>query len=116
VAGIEPHYGPVGTTIQISGRGFGPTTGTVLLGSQTAPVQLWSDASVLVIVPGGADTQAQRTQRLRVVRPDGATGEPVSCFIVSPGTPTPTPGGIPTPTASPVPATPTAIPEPAKAC
>ena len=116
VAGIEPHFGAVGTTIQIKGSGFGPVTGTVLLGSQTAPVQLWSDSSVLVLVPGGADTQPQRTQRLRVVRPDGATGEPVACFIVSPGTPTPASAGVPNPTVSPVPASPTAIPPPASAC
>jgi hypothetical protein len=112
VTGIEPPYGGIGTTVQISGRGFGPTTGTVLLGSQTAPVQLWSDTSVLVQVPGGADTQPQRTQRLRVVRPDGATGEPVACFIVSPGTPTPTPSGG---TASGQAAAPTATPAPATA-
>jgi hypothetical protein len=109
IASLEPYYGPVGSSILIRGTGFGPTTGNVLLGNQTAPVQLWSDTSVLVIVPNGVDTLPQRTQRLRVVRTDGAVSEPAACFIISPGTPTPTPNPGVTPTPGPAP-TATAIP------
>jgi hypothetical protein len=118
VTSIEPYFGGVGSSFLIRGTGFGAATGNVLLGSQAAPVQLWSDTTVLVTVPTGADTQPQRVMRVRVVRADGAVAEPAAgapptCFIVSPGTPTPTPapGASPTagpaPTATPVPSQPT---------
>jgi hypothetical protein len=110
VAAVEPYFGGVGSSVLIRGTGFGTTTGNVLLGSQSAPVQLWSDTSVLVNIPTGADTQTQRIMRLRVVRADGAVGEPPACFIVSPGTPTPGPAPAGTPPA------PTAVPPQPSAC
>ena len=91
MASGEPYYGGVRGSILIQGSGFGATTGNVLLGSQTAPAQLWSDTSVLVAVPPGTDARPQRTQRLRVGRAGGATGSPVACCVVSPGTPPPMP-------------------------
>ncbi len=103
---VEPYFGPVGSSILIQGNGFGATTGNVLVGNLSAPVQLWSDTSIMVLVPSNADVQSQLTQRVRVIRSDGALADtvPISCFIVSPGTPTasPTAGGVPpVPTSTP---------------
>jgi hypothetical protein len=105
---VEPDFGPVGSSILIQGSGFVGTTGNFLVGNLTAPVQLWSDSTITVLVPSSADTQAQLTQRIRVIRADGALVDtvPISCFIVSPGTPTASPmtgGPQPTPTPTPTP-------------
>ena len=77
-------------------------------------------AAFLVLVPADRKISAPTlrsllaAEELRVLRADGATGEPVSCFVVSPGTPTPTPsGGAPT---TPVPVTPTPVPPPPPGC
>jgi hypothetical protein len=104
VTSIEPFAGGVGSSFLIQGAGFGTTTGNVLLGSQSAPIRLWADSSVLVDVPTGADGQGARTVRVRVVRADGAVadaapGAPPPCFIVSPATPAA--GAPPPPTATP---------------
>jgi phosphohistidine swiveling domain-containing protein len=113
LASLEPYFGPVGSSILIQGTGFGTTTGIVLVGNLSAPVQLWSDTSIIVTVPFNADVQAQLTQRLRIIRADGALVDtvPAACFIVSPGTPTPTPNaappGTPTPPATAIPTRPT---------
>ena len=52
----------MGSSILIQGSGFGGTTGNVLVGNLSAPVQLWSDTSIIVTVPFNADVQAQLTQ------------------------------------------------------
>lgn len=103
VTGLEPYAGPPDSAVLIRGAGFGSTTGNVLFGNFAAPVNLWSDTSILVTVPFQLDT---RTVRVLVVRADGAVTESPTplCFIGSLGTPTPTPFGAPTATAGPTPA------------
>ena len=56
--GATPSAGPVGTTVTLSGVGFGTAAGTVLFGSDAATVEEWTDtaivATVAVDAPGSA--------------------------------------------------------------
>ena len=51
-----PGSGPVGTEVEILGRGFGPAQGTstVTFNGLTASVTAWSDSRIKVLVPDGA--------------------------------------------------------------
>ena len=53
---ILPGSGPVGTEVEILGRGFGPAQGTstVTFNGLTASVTAWSDSRIKVLVPDGA--------------------------------------------------------------
>ena len=59
-SGISPSFGPLGTSVTISGAGFGPTQSNSALtfyGSSTAPtISSWSDTSITAIVPTDAST------------------------------------------------------------
>ncbi len=103
---LDPFYGPRDSNVLIRGSGFGSSTGNVLFGNYTAPIQLWSDTSILVSVPSQLDTP--RTVRVSIVRADGAVSEPPGplCFIVSPAPGTP----------SPIAATATLTPNPPAGC
>ena len=60
IAGITPSSGPVGTTVQISGSGFGASQGSSTLqfhassGNSNASVTSWSDSSITATVPSTA--------------------------------------------------------------
>ncbi len=58
VTGISPNVGPVGTTVTITGTGFGPTqsNSTANLYGATATIQSWSDTQIVAIVPSGTAT------------------------------------------------------------
>ncbi|HEV7678979.1 MAG TPA: IPT/TIG domain-containing protein [Candidatus Dormibacteraeota bacterium] len=54
--GISPAKASIGDTVTVSGAGFGPSTGTVQVGSTTATVQTWTPNSIAFTVPDGATT------------------------------------------------------------
>ena len=58
VTGMSPSSGPVGTSVIISGTGFGTTQGTstVSFSGALATVASWSDSAISVTVPAGAAT------------------------------------------------------------
>ena len=58
VATLTPTNGPVGTQVQINGRGFGSSQGTstVTFGNAAATVSSWSDTQVVATVPPTAPT------------------------------------------------------------
>jgi hypothetical protein len=86
----DAYYGPVGSSLLLQGSGFGTNAGQVIIGGQAAPVAQWSDSSIVVSIPSSLDSQAGKAQRVRIVRADGAVSGSVTCFIISPGTPTAT--------------------------
>ena len=58
IASVSPAWGPVGTSVTISGSGFGSTQGasTVQFNITMATPTSWSDTSITVPVPAGAAT------------------------------------------------------------
>lgn len=58
VTSISPTSGPAGTTVTITGTGFGPTqsSSTVDFWGTTAAIQSWSDTQIVATVPSGANT------------------------------------------------------------
>jgi RHS repeat-associated protein len=58
VTGVSPSSGMVGSTVTISGAGFGATQSTSTLTFNTTPatVTAWSDTSITAVVPTGAST------------------------------------------------------------
>lgn len=58
VTGISPTAGSPGTTVQISGSGFGSTQGTssVMINGWTATVNTWTDGLITTAVPASATT------------------------------------------------------------
>jgi hypothetical protein len=55
---LSPASGPVGTSVTISGTGFGATKGTstVTFNAKTATPTSWSDTEIKAPVPSGATT------------------------------------------------------------
>ena len=59
VSGISPTSGPIGTTVVISGTGFGPTQNDSVVsfyGGSTPTITNWSDTSITATVPSGSIT------------------------------------------------------------
>jgi hypothetical protein len=42
---------PNGTPVSVIGHGFGPNTGTIMVGAQPATVTLWTDTEIQITVP-----------------------------------------------------------------
>jgi len=55
VGSIGPTIGQAGMTITIAGKGFGSSTGSVLVGTTAATVNSWSTSSVTFTVPSIAN-------------------------------------------------------------
>lgn len=55
VGSIGPTVGQPGMKVTIAGKGFGATTGSVLLGATPAAITSWSDTSVTFTVPSVAN-------------------------------------------------------------
>lgn len=53
ISGITPGSGTAGTTVTISGSGFGSSQGTVTFDNIPATIKGWSDGSISVTVPSG---------------------------------------------------------------
>jgi RHS repeat-associated protein len=51
---LSPSTGSAGTSVTISGVGFGATAGTITFNGQAAAVTTWSDTSIVAVVPSGA--------------------------------------------------------------
>jgi IPT/TIG domain len=113
---LRPANGAAGSTIGITGRGFGSQKGSVTIAGVNAPVQLWGDGTIAVVVPsiprfagGGGDDHI-------TVNVPGAASPLTAAFHIDPGaasTPGNTPGstpGDPTGTAAPNTSTPGFIP------
>jgi RHS repeat-associated protein len=58
VTGISPATGPLGSTVTITGTGFGPTqsNSTVDFFGTTANIQSWSDTQIVAVVAAGTVT------------------------------------------------------------
>jgi len=58
VTAISPTSGPVGTSVTVTGTGFGATqsNSTVAFGGTNAAVTSWSDTHIVAVVPSGAST------------------------------------------------------------
>ena len=54
ISGLNPNRGPAGTSITISGSGFGSSAGTVTFNSVSASASNWTDTSITATVPSGA--------------------------------------------------------------
>lgn len=94
ISGITPTSGAPGTTVTITGSGFGASTGQVTFGGTPASVQNWSDNSLTAVVPGSA------TDGTVIVIANGVKSNTQQFTIQEPapapagGTPAPT-GGTP---------------------
>ena len=51
ITSISPSSGPVGSSVQINGSGFGATQGTLKIGNVSATIATWSDAQITATVP-----------------------------------------------------------------
>lgn len=56
VSSLQPSAGPVWTSVEINGEGFGTSTGTIKFNGTQATIANWSPTAVSVIVPNGAGT------------------------------------------------------------
>ncbi len=58
IAGISPTQGPVGSSVAVTGAGFGPTqsNSVVTFDGVTASVSSWNDTQIIAVVPQGAST------------------------------------------------------------
>ena len=59
VTGVSPSSGPVGTTVTISGAGFGSTQSNSVLyfyGATATNIQSWSDTQIVATLPSGSAT------------------------------------------------------------
>ncbi len=93
LAALKPANGAAGAVIGITGGGFGSQKGTVTIAGVNAPVQLWGDGTIAVVVPstkfagGGGDDHV-------VVSVPGAASPLTAAFHIDP-TPAATPGSTP---------------------
>ncbi len=64
ISSISPNSGPTGTTVTISGSGFGSSqgSGAVSIGAASAPVLSWSDTQIQATVSGSAVTGVAKIQ------------------------------------------------------
>jgi hypothetical protein len=78
IASLSPTGAPVGTSVVISGSGFGPTqgNGTVKFNTKVASPTSWSDSTIVVPVPTGATTGNV------VVNASGVTSNGVSFSVL----------------------------------
>jgi hypothetical protein len=55
ITSVSPGYGPVGTSVTVTGAGFGATKGssTLYFGSSLAITTTWTDTQILTSVPNG---------------------------------------------------------------
>jgi hypothetical protein len=56
VTGISPTSGPIGTSVTITGAGFGSSPGKVGFDGVPATITAWSNTAIVVIAPSGAST------------------------------------------------------------
>ncbi|HEV7465086.1 MAG TPA: IPT/TIG domain-containing protein [Candidatus Dormibacteraeota bacterium] len=93
LGGLKPANGAAGSTIGITGGGFGSQKGSVTIAGVNAPVQLWGDGTIAVVVPsiprfaGGGDDHI-------TVNVPGAASPLTAAFHIDP-TPASTPGSTP---------------------
>lgn len=58
ISTLNPANGPVGTSVTISGTGFGSTQGLVSIGGASASITSWADTQIVVTVPDQAISNA----------------------------------------------------------
>src|SRR6185437_12773144 len=51
ITSLSPTSGPVGTSVQINGSGFGSTAGTVKFSNNAAAITTWTDTQIIATVP-----------------------------------------------------------------
>ena len=80
ITSVSPTSGPAGTTVTITGTGFGASqgSGTVVIGGVSAPVVSWNNTQIVVIVPGGALTGPLGVQQ------NSVPSNPVNFIVPSP--------------------------------
>jgi RHS repeat-associated protein len=56
ISGISPSFGPIGSSVVVTGTGFGPTQSSSLVhffGETAITITNWSDTSITAVVPAG---------------------------------------------------------------
>jgi hypothetical protein len=106
IAALKPANGAPGATIGITGSGFGGQKGSVSIAGANAPVTIWGDSTIAVVVPSTASGDKSVS-----VNVPGAASPLTAAFHVDPvppatpgstpgqtpgNTPGNTPGGVPT--------------------
>ena len=108
LAGLKPGDGAPGATIGITGGGFGSNKGSVTIAGVNAPVTIWGDSTIAVVVPSIPKYAGNGGDDHIVVNVPGAASAMTAAFHVDPvpppspsstpgqNTPGNTPGGVPT--------------------
>lgn len=108
IAAVKPGDGAPGATIGITGAGFGSQKGSVSIAGVNAPVTIWGDSTIAVVVPSIPKYAGSGGDDHIVVNVPGAANAMSAAFHVDPVPPPPTanstpgntpgntPGGIPT--------------------
>ena len=63
IGSLSPTSGGIGTSISITGTGFGSSGGIVSIGGASGSIQSWSDSGIVATVPSGAVSGAVRVQQ-----------------------------------------------------
>ncbi|MCL5036183.1 MAG: PQQ-binding-like beta-propeller repeat protein [Chloroflexi bacterium] len=79
VNSFSPGNGVVGVAVTITGTGFGTIQGSVSIGGAQAPVQSWTNTSVVAAVPGGAD---QQSDFISITNSEGNSHQSASQFTI----------------------------------
>src|SRR5207253_373769 len=108
LAALKPGNGVPGATIGITGNGFGSEKGSVSIAGVNAPVTIWGDSTIAVVVPSIPRYAGSGGDDHIVVNVPGAASAMSAAFHVDPvppatpnstpgqNTPGNTPGGVPT--------------------
>jgi hypothetical protein len=96
IAAIKPGDGAPGATIGITGAGFGSQKGNVSIAGVNAPVTIWGDSTIAVVVPSIPKYASSGGDDHIVVDVPGAASPLTAAFHVDPvppPSPSSTPGG-----------------------
>ena len=105
---LKPGDGAPGATIGVTGSGFGSNKGSVTIAGVNAPVTIWGDSTIAVVVPSIPKYAGNGGDDHIVVNVPGAASAMTAAFHVDPvpppspsstpgqNTPGNTPGGVPT--------------------
>ena len=108
LAALKPGNGAPGATIGVTGNGFGSQKGSVSIAGVNAPVTIWGDSTIAVVVPSIPRYAGSGGDDHIVVNVPGAASAMSAAFHVDPvppatpnstpgqNTPGNTPGGVPT--------------------
>jgi hypothetical protein len=79
VGNLDPVMGRTGDVVDLTGKGFGSTTGTVTVGGTSATVDYWTDGEINFEVPSGAPTGTEQV----VVTTGGGSSNGIAYNVLS---------------------------------